>query len=89
MSIFHHASQCELELTELELLHLILKEQRQMALDLSKLQPAVDASIAATEALIAAHTDPAAQGAVDAAVTVLAAETAKATAALAPVTPAA
>lgn len=55
-----------------------------MALDLSKLQPAVDRSVKASEALLAAHTDPAAQAAVDAAVKVLDDESVKAEAAVVP-----
>jgi hypothetical protein len=67
----------------------ILKELRAMALDLTKFNAALAASIAATEALISAHTDPTAQTAVDGAADVLNTETAKAVAAVATVAPAA
>ncbi len=42
-----------------------------MALDLSKLNAAVERSVKASEALLAAHTDPAAQGAINAATAAL------------------
>jgi len=48
------------------LLH-ILKGQHLMALDLTKLNASVARSVAASEALLAAHADPTAQAAVDAA----------------------
>ena len=68
---------------EIILMH-ILKELRKMALDLTKLNAAITASVAATEALLAAKVDPAVaaaeQKAVDDAAAVLEAETAKAVA---------
>ena len=69
---------------EKELLRHILEGQHLMALDLTKLNASVARSVAASEALLAAHTDPAAQAAVDAAATTLDTESAKAEAAVAP-----
>lgn len=88
--------------TDRELLVHIMKELKAMALDLSKLNDAVAANSAATadmsakvDGLIATHTDPAAQAAVDAAATHVASSTdvvkavsAKVDAALSPPPPA-
>lgn len=73
--------------TERDLLLHILKGIYAMALDVSKLNAATDKLSTDVNALIAAHTDPAAQAEVDVVTTRLAAISALAEAALAPPAP--
>ncbi len=67
------------------LLLALLQKVTHIMVDLSKLQAAVERNTKAIDALVAAHGDPAAQAAVDAAVVTLDEESAKAEAAVAPV----
>lgn len=70
--------------TDRDILLHILKGLHAMALDLSKLNAAVDRNTKAVDALVATHTDPATQAAVDLAAQTIDAASAKAEAAVAP-----
>ena len=72
------------EMTDRELLYVLLLEMKNMAIDLSKLNAASARLVTAVDALIAAHSDPAVQAAVDSVATALDTEAGKAEAAVAP-----
>lgn len=66
------------------LLHYVIKRMDAMALDVSKLATSADRNAKAVAALVASHSDPAAQAVVDSAVTVLDASSKAAEDAVAP-----
>lgn len=66
------------------LLHYVIKRMDAMALDVSKLAASADRNSKAVSALVASHSDPAAQAVVDSAVTVLDASSKAAEDAVAP-----
>jgi hypothetical protein len=82
IDLFGHADRAYI--SEKDLMVHILKELKAMALDTSKLTAAVAKLATDVETLVAAHTDPAAQGAVDTVTANVAALSAKVEAALAP-----
>jgi hypothetical protein len=72
------------ETQDLVVLIQLMKGIRAMALDLSKLNAAVARNTAAVDALVASHSDPAAQAAVDEAAAAVDKNSEKAEAAVAP-----